>query len=243
MDEQSVAVLIDADNAQPTMVQHVLEECGRHGRLTVRRIYGNWTTVQLGGWKKVLHEHAIMPVQQFAYTPGKNATDAAMIIDAMDLLHRSSASVFCLVSSDSDFTPLASRLREEGRFVLGIGERHTPTPFVHACDQFVFVENLDPGATKRRRKRGGRAKEAATSNGEAPTGDAAALIERAYDASETDDGFAFLGALGEVLRRLDPSFDPRTYGHRKLRDLLDSLSPRFAVDRFEENVLIVRRKE
>lgn len=253
MDERSVAVLIDADNAQAKLITDVLEEAGRHGRLTVRRIYGNWTTGQLGPWKSILHEHAITPVQQFNYTSGKNATDAAMIIDAMDLLHRGSADVFCLISSDSDFTPLASRLREEGRFVVGMGERRTPTAFVHACDQFTFLENLGPQPAARSRSRRGKGKAGSAAAGGGAGGAAAAtdnelaelepLISKAYDASETDDGYAFLGAMGETLRRLDPSFDPRSYGHRKLRDLLNSLKPAFVVDRLEENVLIVRRKD
>lgn len=210
MDEPRVAVLIDADNVSGDHASAVLEEAGKQGRVIIRRIYGDWTENALKKWKRVLADLAIVPVQQFQNTVGKNATDSALIIDAMDLLHSDSAEVFCLVSSDADFTRLASRLREAAHVVVGIGQKKTPKAFVNACDRFIFIENL----TRKPRSGGGRKPKVEMEP------EAAALLDRAFDDVENDDGIAYLGALGSALLKLDPSFDSRTYGYRKLTDLV-----------------------
>jgi len=202
-----LAVLIDADNAQSSSAQALLAEIARYGTATVRRAYGNWTTQNLVPWKDVLHSLAITPVQQFSYTKGKNATDSALIIDAMDLLHGGAVDGFCLVSSDSDFTRLATRIREAGMRVYGFGERKTPEPFVKACDKFTYVEILtaapaaEPRPTDRLSELNPR------------------LIAAVNDAAQ-EDGWAQLGAVGSLLSKADPSFDVRTYGFKKLSDLV-----------------------
>ena len=151
---RKIALLIDGDNAQPTLISDILAEVGKYGLITIRRIYGDWTTVNMAGWKKVLHENAIQPVQQFRYTVGKNATDSALIIDAMDILHGRLVDGFCIVSSDSDYTRLATRIREAGYFVMGIGKRSTPKAFINACNVFIYTENLGLGEKERKKKSG-----------------------------------------------------------------------------------------
>ncbi|HUV16805.1 MAG TPA: NYN domain-containing protein, partial [Pelolinea sp.] len=146
-----LAILIDGDNAQPSLLEKMLSEASKYGTVTVRRTYGDWTTSNMGGWKDTLQTHAIQPIQQFRYTIGKNATDSAMIIDAMDLLHSGTVDAFCLVSSDSDYTRLATRIREKGFFVMGIGQKKTPRAFVNACDVFVYTENLVPPKPQKKR--------------------------------------------------------------------------------------------
>ena len=215
-----MAVLVDGDNAQPTMIDKILAEASRYGTLTIRRIYGDWTTANMGGWKENLQSYAIQPIQQFRYTIGKNATDSAMIIDAMDLLYSGVVDSFCLVSSDSDYTRLATRIREKGFFVMGIGQKKTPRAFVSACDVFVYTENLlpHPKPIPRRLK----LKEAPTQEKEAETStsDPAPLLRQAFDLAVQEDGWAFLGTLGHHLRQLDPGFDARTYGHSQLSALV-----------------------
>jgi len=215
-----MAVLVDGDNAQPTMIDKILAEASRYGTLTIRRIYGDWTTANMGGWKENLQSYAIQPIQQFRYTIGKNATDSAMIIDAMDLLYSGVVDSFCLVSSDSDYTRLATRVREKGFFVMGIGQKKTPRAFVSACDVFVYTENLmpHPKPVPRRLK----LKEAPTQEKEAETStsDLAPLLRQAFDLAVQEDGWAFLGTLGHHLRQLDPGFDARTYGHSQLSALV-----------------------
>src|SRR5919206_3106561 len=168
-DREKIAILIDGDNAQSSLLPQMLVEAGRHGQVTVRRIYGDWTTSNMNSWKETLNFHAFQPIQQFRYTVGKNATDSAMIIDAMDLLHSGVVDGFCLVSSDSDYTRLATRIREAGVFVMGIGEKKTPKPFVNACDVFVYTENLveEKKAIQQKRVQSSRAKKASTENTEA----------------------------------------------------------------------------
>jgi len=208
-----LAVLIDADNAQPSITRGLLAEVAKYGVASVKRIYGDWTTPQLGGWKAVLLEHSIQPVQQFRYTVGKNATDSAMIIDAMDLVFTKRFDGFCLVSSDSDFTRLATRIREEGLMVYGFGEQKTPKPFVSACDKFIFTEVLgvqeDTGqivkklsATELKRNR-----------------KLVNLLRNALDAASDDSGWAQLGTVGSNIVKQSPEFDPRNYGYRKLGEL------------------------
>jgi hypothetical protein len=212
-----IAILIDGDNAQPTLISNMLAETGKYGQVTIRRIYGDWTTANMNGWKDTLQTNAIQPIQQFRYTTGKNATDSAMIIDCMDILYEGVVDGFCLVSSDSDYTRLATRIREKGVFVMGIGKKMTPRAFVSACDLFVYSENLLPEADFNRqakqRKNGAGSSESATP-------DLIPLLRRGFDLAVQDDGWAFLGVMGQHLRQLDPSFDPRTYGYKQLSHLI-----------------------
>ncbi len=203
----NLAVLIDADNAQAAVISDLLAEVAQYGTATVKRAYGDWTTPQLSSWKDVLHVHAVQPVQQFRYTSGKNATDSALIIDAMDLLHGGRVDGFCLVSSDSDFTRLATRIREAGLAVYGFGERKTPKPFVAACDKFIYTEIL-------RRPRGA----AAPSDVEGSS--LRELLEASIGSGAQEDGWTPLGLVGSLLIKTDPSFDPRNFGFRKLSELV-----------------------
>lgn len=212
-----IALLLDGDNAKPALLELVLAEAAKYGTVTTRRIYGSWTTPQMSSWKSTLHAHAIQPVHQFSFTTGKNATDSALIIDAMDLLHSGRVGGFCIVSSDSDFTRLATRIREQGLFVLGVGRGTTPEAFVKACDVFVHTENLSPDA------------ERAAGVAERNDRDWIAVIERAVDTSMQDNGWAFLGAVGNALRQLDPAFDARSYGFEQLSQLIKSRPDRFVV--------------
>jgi len=200
-----LAVLIDADNAQASLVQELLAEVSRYGTATIKRAYGDWTTPQLGQWKKVLHAHAIQPIQQFRYTSGKNASDSALIIDAMDVLHGRQVEGFCVVSSDSDFTRLATRIREAGLKVYGFGEKTPPEPFVAACDKFIYTEIL-------------QAPTETTATVDQPK--LKPLLLQALDGVARDDGWAALSALGSQLSRIDPAFDSRNYGVAKLGDLV-----------------------
>ena len=221
-DSDCLAVLIDADNAQPGVIGELLAEVASYGTATVKRAYGDWTTPQLGRWKDVLHVHAIQPVQQFSYTSGKNATDSALIIDAMDLLHGGRVTGFCLVSSDSDFTRLATRLREAGLAVYGFGERKTPKPFVAACDKFIYTEILK--RTPAAPTAGGAE---AGENGEGIGGTLNQLgpaLKAAIAAVDQEDGWAPLGQVGTWLLKHDPSFDPRNFGFKKLSDLVRAQS-------------------
>ncbi len=212
-----MAILIDGDNATPSLIDKMLSEASKYGTVTVRRNYGDWTTSNMGGWKDTLQTHAIQPIQQFRYTIGKNATDSAMIIDAMDLLYSGTVDAFCLVSSDSDYTRLATRIREKGFFVMGIGQKKTPRAFVNACDVFVYTENLEPQKPKRRSTR--RKKDTAEPK-EPPAPDATPLLKQAFSYAVQEDGWAFLGTMGHHLRQLDPGFDARTYGHSQLSSLI-----------------------
>lgn len=211
--QNRLAVLIDADNAQPSITEGLMSEVAKYGVGSVKRIYGDWTTPSLTGWKSVLLEHSIHPVQQFRYTVGKNATDSAMIIDAMDLLYTKRFDGFCIVSSDSDFTRLASRIREEGLLVYGFGEKKTPKPFVSACDKFIFTEVL-------------RFQEDIESTGKPKTSielkrdtKLVAFLRNALEAASDDSGWAHLGAVGSNIAKQSPEFDPRNYGFSKLGEL------------------------
>ncbi len=213
-----LAVLIDADNAQPAIVEGLLAEIAKFGTANVKRIYGNWTDERLRGWKAMLLEHSIQPMQQFAYTTGKNATDSAMIIDAMDLLYTGNFDGFCIVSSDSDFTRLASRLRESGLVVYGFGEKKTPKPFVAACDKFIYTEVL-----RAKEEEAGPSKTKQTDDLKRDKGHLANLFRNAIDAYSDDDGWAQLGPVGSNIAKQAPEFDPRNYGYRKLRDLVKAM--------------------
>lgn len=213
-----LAVLIDADNAQPTITEGLLAEIAKYGMASVKRIYGDWTTPQLGGWKAVLLHHSIQPVQQFRYTVGKNATDSAMIIDAMDLLYTRRFDGFCIVSSDSDFTRLAARIREEGLTVYGFGERKTPHPFVSACDRFIYTEILTPEDTTEATP----SKQKSTRELKGDT-QLTNLLRKALEAASDESGWAHLGAVGSNIAKQAPDFDPRNYGYQKLGELMQAV--------------------
>jgi len=203
-----LAVLIDADNAQATIIHELLAEVSRYGTASVKRAYGDWTTTNLKGWKDVLHKLAIQPMQQFSYTSGKNSTDSSLIIDAMDLLHGGSLNGFCLISSDSDFTRLATRIREAGLIVYGFGERKTPHSFVAACDKFIYTEILKPQTTS------------VTSAGDQTVDALEPMLRAAIGATARDNGWAALSAVGSMVLKNSPSFDPRNYGSQKLGELV-----------------------
>jgi uncharacterized LabA/DUF88 family protein len=203
----NLAVLIDADNAQASIIHELLAEVSRYGTARVKRAFGVWTTPSLKKWKDHLHESAIQPIQQFSYTTGKNSTDSALIIDAMDLLHAGGLNGFCLVSSDSDFTRLATRIRESGLVVYGFGERKTPKPFVAACDKFIYSDILKPAKS-------GDTKSKPQAEPLKP------MITEAINAAAQDDGWANLGTVGSALQKTNPSFDPRNYGCQKLGELV-----------------------
>ncbi len=230
-------MLIDGDNAQSSLLPQMLAEAGKYGMVTLRRIYGDWTTSSMNSWKDVLNYHAVQPIQQFRYTVGKNATDSAMIIDAMDTLHSGVVNGFCLVSSDSDYTRLATRIRESGVFVMGIGDKKTPKPFVNACDVFVYTSNLTAGQKPSRpasQRQSQRKKPASATSPALPPqtepeieNDPMPLIRQAYDIAEQEDGWARLDIMGNALYQLDPGFDPRTYGHRQLSRMIASYKELF----------------
>lgn len=235
-----LAVLIDADNVPYANVKAMLAEIARYGTPTIKRIYGDWTQPTLSGWKKVLLENAVTPIQQYSYTTGKNSTDSAMIIDAMDILYTNRVDGFCLVSSDCDFTRLATRLREAGKLVIGIGEQKTPKPFISACDRFIYLEILSDDKKKKQRSMKARGSQPALE--EPGIGMPAAAVRQKgnrlpQEVSEMiivsvndladENGWAFLGDVGNLLLKKQPSFDSRNYGYQKLSQLIQ------AMDRFE----------
>lgn len=223
-----LAVLVDADNTQASIIEGLLAEIAKYGVASVKRIYGDWTNTNLRSWKDKLLEFAIQPVQQFSYTSGKNSTDSAMIIDAMDLLYTENLDGFCVVSSDSDFTRLAARLREDGKLVLGFGQRKTPKPFVAACDKFIYTEILreDEDAKDTKAEKDSLAK----SQGDIKTDRRMkALLQSAVEDAADEFGWAYLGAVGTYIANRQPEFDPRNYGFRKLGDLIKA-SGLFEID-------------
>ncbi|MBA4154543.1 NYN domain-containing protein [Flavobacterium sp.] len=225
-DDLKLAVLIDADNVPFSNVKGMMEEIAKYGTPTTKRIYGDWTKLPDKGWKSVLLENAITPIQQYGYTTGKNATDSAMIIDAMDILYSDKVDGFCIVSSDSDFTRLATRLRESGMKVIGIGEKKTPNPFIVACDRFIFIEVIE-GAKKKKvvsataTPDDKKKDEKALSKIDVDTID---IIESSIEDIAEDDGWAFLGDVGNLIVKKKPEFDPRNYGFSKLTPLMKSLT-------------------
>ena len=218
----NMAVLIDGDNIPSARVKEMMEEIAKYGNPTIKRIYGDWTRPGLNKWKNLLLENAITPIQQYGYTTGKNATDSAMIIDAMDILYSGKVNGFCLVSSDSDFTRLATRLREAGMQVIGIGEKKTPNPFIVACDRFIYIEIL-----KKEHEEKTENKEPETINVDQITKKEINFIASTIRDVSDDDGWAFLGDVGSLLQKKRPSFDSRNYGFDKLTPLIKS------IDRFE----------
>ncbi len=241
-----IAMLIDGDNAQASLLSQMLVETGRHGQVTVRRIYGDWTTTSMNSWKDVLNFHAFQPIQQFRYTIGKNATDSAMIIDAMDILHTGVVDGFCLISSDSDYTRLATRIRESGIFVMGIGRKNTPKPFVNACDLFVYTENLIVAKEPIKSKpinASTKNKKAKEEKEEKEELDPMPLLEQAFEMAVQDNGWAALSTLGNALYQLDPGFDPRTYGYKQLSKMISNLKNRFEVKISDSGGFYIKFKE
>jgi len=228
-----LAVLIDGDNIPSAYVKEMMEEVAKYGNPTIKRIYGDWTKPNLNKWKSLLLENAITPIQQYGYTTGKNATDSAMIIDAMDILYSEKVDGFCLVSSDSDFTRLATRLREAGMKVYGIGEKKTPNPFIVACDKFIYIEILKHQAATSE-------SETTTTTTEEKSGydtitkKEIQFIAATIDDVSDDDGWAFLGDVGSLLQKKQPNFDSRNYGFQKLTPLINSI-PAFEIERREDS--------
>lgn len=227
------AVLIDGDNIPSAYVKEMMEEIAKYGNPTIKRIYGDWTNPRLNKWKTVLLENAITPIQQYGYTSGKNATDSAMIIDAMDILYSGKVNGFCLVSSDSDFTRLATRLREAGMQVFGIGEKKTPNPFIVACDKFIYIEILK-----------NQSEEVSVDTNDQKTGNQSTVdkittkeirfISSTIADVADDDGWAFLGDVGSLLQKRHPNFDSRNYGFQKLTPLISSIK-NFELERREDS--------
>ncbi len=241
-----LAVLIDGDNIPSAYVKEMMEEIAKYGNPTIKRIYGDWTKPNLSRWKNILLENAITPIQQYGYTTGKNATDSAMIIDAMDILYSEKVNGFCLVSSDSDFTRLATRLREAGMVVFGIGEKKTPEPFIVACDKFIYIEILkyqaegsDPESQKN--------KSSNKSNIDKITSKVIKLISSTISDLADDDGWAYLGDVGNLLQKKQPNFDSRNYGFEKLTPLIKSIG-KFDIEQRESpkgrfKLIYVKNKE
>ncbi|MBZ4043918.1 NYN domain-containing protein [Flavobacterium hibisci] len=239
--ELKLAVLIDADNVPYSNVKGMMEEIAKLGTPTTKRIYADWTKPNSNGWKGVLLEHAITPIQQYSYTVGKNSSDSALIIDAMDLLYSGKLDGFCIVSSDSDFTRLAIRLRESGMKVIGIGEKKTPNSFIVACDRFIYIEVLDGAIQKKKPKTN------TTADSKKPVEKPSAkalnkiddgtidLIEATIEDIEDDDGWAFLGDVGNLIVKKKPEFDPRNYGFSKLTPMLKSLTDILEIDERESD--------
>ena len=240
-----LAVLIDGDNIPSAYVKEMMEEIAKYGNPTIKRIYGDWTKPNLGKWKNILLENAITPVQQYGYSAGKNATDSAMIIDAMDLLYSEKVDGFCIVSSDSDFTRLAIRLREAGMKVIGIGEKKTPEPFIVACDKFIYIEILK-GKSKEEdsKEKKGTIKKDET---ETITPKVIRLIASTISDLADDDGWAFLGDVGSLLQKKQPNFDSRNYGFQKLTPMIN-FTNKFEIEQRENpkgkfKLIYVKNKE
>jgi uncharacterized LabA/DUF88 family protein len=223
-----LAVLIDGDNIPSAHVKEMMEEIAKYGNPTIKRIYGDWTKPHLSKWKNMLLENAITPIQQYGYTQGKNSTDSAMIIDAMDILYSEKVNGFCLVSSDSDFTRLATRLREAGMQVYGIGEKKTPNPFIVACDKFIYIEILKNQAEDIGPDTADKS-EKTTSNLDKITAKDVKFIASTISDVADDDGWAFLGDVGGLLQKKQPNFDSRNYGFQKLTPLFKAI-PEFEVE-------------
>ncbi len=218
----NLAVLIDGDNIPSKYIKEMMEEVAKYGVPSIKRIYGDWTKPHLSKWKNILLDHAIQPIQQYGYTQGKNATDSAMIIDAMDILYAGKTDGFCLVSSDSDFTRLATRLRESSQKVIGIGEQKTPEPFIAACDKFIYLEILHEEEEEETKKVSTNRKQQKKAV-QKVTPQVIKLIKTSiYDCAE-DDGWAFLGDVGSLINKKQPNFDPRNFGFYKLTPLIDSI--------------------
>jgi len=227
-----LAVLIDADNIPYSNIKGMLDEIAKLGTPTIKRIYGDWTKPTVSGWKPALLEHAITPIQQYSYTTGKNATDSAMIIDAMDILHSEKVDGFCLVSSDSDFTRLAVRLRESGMLVIGIGEKKTPNPFIVACDKFIYIEIIGAAEIQKPTTITTKAPKV-TSKVDVINNKIIQLLKSSVEDLMEDNGWASMAELGGLIIKKKPDFDPRNYGFQKLTPLIKSLKEHFEIDERE----------
>ena len=222
----NIAVLIDGDNAQPKLLKEILEEVAKFGKATIRRIYGDWTTNQMKGWKDIINQHSFNPIQKFSYTKGKNSTDSSLIIDAMDILHEKNIDGFCIVSSDSDYTGLAKRIREHGIFVMGIGRKTTPMAFIQSCEVFTFCENISPETAKEESvKEPVNAKKTKREDKKAPEPKKSDLknLDKAFEISIGEEDVTTVSQIGINLRKIDPSFDARDFGCRSLTQLFKSL--------------------
>ncbi|WP_413533208.1 NYN domain-containing protein [Empedobacter brevis] len=232
----NIAILIDGDNAQPKLLKETIEEVSKYGKATIRRIYGDWTSQTMSSWKSLINQHSINPIQKFSYTSGKNSTDGALIIDAMDILHSKNVEGFCIVSSDSDYTGLAKRIREEGLFVMGIGEKKTPESFVQSCDIFTYTENIKPKIPKVQPKNIKEEKpKTKESKGEKVTkkpipkkasflsAKDEKTISKAFDISTDENEIAYISTIGGNIIKIDPSFDTRTYDIYSLSKLFENL--------------------
>lgn len=229
MKDEKLAVLIDADNVPYANVKEMLDEIAKYGNATIKRIYADWTKPTVSGWKNVLLENAITPIQQYSYTTGKNSSDSALIIDAMDLLYSKKVGGFCIVSSDSDFTRLATRLREAGMLVIGIGEKKTPKPFITACDKFIYIEILKKESESKStgNPKSKKTPTAETSSVNQINSELINLIKESIDEISDENGWAFLGSLGNYILKKKTDFDPRNYGFPKLFPLIKR------IDKFE----------
>jgi uncharacterized LabA/DUF88 family protein len=244
-----IAVLIDGDNAQPKLLKEILEEVAKYGKATIRRIYGDWTSNQMKGWKDIINLYSFNPIQKFSYTKGKNSTDSSLIIDAMDILHEKNIDGFCIVSSDSDYTGLAKRIREHGVFVMGIGRKSTPMAFIQSCEIFTFCENISSEPekeepTKRKRASAKKTKPEETEKNLEPQKSNLKNLDRAFDISVGEDEGVSVSQIGINLRKIDPSFDARDFGCRNLTQLFKSL-PNYIVINNNINGLnqpLVKRK-
>jgi uncharacterized protein (TIGR00288 family) len=223
---RKIALLVDGDNAQPKLLNVILEEASKYGKVTIRRVYGDWTTPQMNTWKGMLNEMAFNPIQKFSYTTGKNSTDSALIIDAMDILHDGLVDGFCIVSSDSDYTGLAKRIREDGVFVMGVGEQKTPSAFVKSCEIFTYCENLDSQPEVKEEKPVKKAAQKEKGRRQIDMN----LVNKAFDMSNNESNEVNISTIGFNLRQLDPSFDPRTYGYKTLTNLFANLKGFIVVD-------------
>ena len=254
----NIAILIDGDNAQPKLLKETIEEVSKYGKATIRRIYGDWTSQAMNSWKNLINQHSINPIQKFSYTSGKNSTDGALIIDAMDILHGKNVEGFCIVSSDSDYTGLAKRIREEGLFVMGIGEKKTPESFVQSCDIFTYTENITPKVTEiKEAEQKASNKPKATQNkveknvkkvtpkkNSLLNNKDSDTISRAFDISMDENEIAYISTVGANIRKIDPSFETRTYSIPSLSKLFEKLEE-YDVIRNEVGALnhpLVKRK-
>jgi len=243
----NIAVLIDGDNAQAKLIKELIGEVSKYGKATIRRIYGDWTTPHMNSWKEIINQHSINPIQKFSYTTGKNSTDSSLIIDAMDILHSHSVDGFCIVSSDSDYTGLAKRIREEGLFVMGIGRKTTPIAFVNSCEIFTFSENLLPEVELNTESNEGRTEGKEKAPSQKATSKVKAIttlpeleisiIDKAFEISiNNEEEEAYIAKVGISLRKIDPSFDPRTHGFKTLTQLFESID-KYTVIKNEVNGL------
>lgn len=253
----NIAILIDGDNAQPKLLKETIEEVSKYGKATIRRIYGDWTDRTMNSWKNLINQHSINPIQKFSYTSGKNSTDGALIIDAMDILHSKNVEGFCIVSSDSDYTGLAKRIREEGLFVMGIGEKKTPQSFVQSCDIFTYTENITPKLIETKEELAKPETKVkviasrATAASKKPQKGKSILsqkdsetISKAFDISTDENEVAYISTVGANIRKIDPSFDTRTYSISTLSKLFERLDE-YQVIRNEVGALnhpLVKRK-